>query len=375
MYCVFIYIITSIIPIVYNFWQIEKIKLFWAAYKETYITILFFIFINYLNTKKNIFVSLKYFFYSSTAVSFVGIIQVIFKKIDFFIPIGVYKNYIENSHDFILNNGSRAFGTFFHPNEFGAFLIAPISIYITLFILDQKMIKKKYLLSGLFIQIIAMILTQSRGAWVGLVVSFLIINLKIQFYKNRKFIVLAISSVAMLVFAKIIIPDLNLLPGNILGRLVSIGEYKTDTAMTPRYARWRYFFEKSLNKPILGHGTIVEKKENYLFDGIAASPHNTIISLAVKKGYLSIMSILTIIFYIGIKTFQKEPDDHNIGYIILLTTSSCLIGIYLVAGQFGSFLEERQMSILFWFLIAVNLNLQKVIKIERIKNSFRNRES
>jgi hypothetical protein len=271
---------------------------------------------------------------------------------------------------FYKDGGLRSFGTCWHPNDFGAFLIWPLSISISLYFIDDSYKYKKYLLIIIGLLGFALLLSYSRGAWAGIFLSSCII-----YFYGRKFIKLNYLLICLLLIGgliglKFVFSNIDIIPGNLTKRIISFGSAKKDTAMIPRFGRWEYFYKKSLERPLTGFSTVVGEAELKEFSGDAPTPHNSFLYLAVKRGYIALGIVVIIIIKFGLMSFRlfKKSEDKFIKALSLGIFSG-LIGIFFVAGMFGSFFEDFQINILFWLFLAITAKLN--IQVTRNSKTFR----
>jgi hypothetical protein len=328
----------------------------WVSYKEIFVTSTFILFYWLLSSKDLIQKTINLVLLSATLSSVVAIVQSLTNTA---ISIGV-GNYGESISRIAsineIDGRLRAFGTLWHANEFAGFLILTLSVSIALFLIDKECKLRKYLPIFILTQGFALILSLSSGGWLGIMGSVIIILSFSKLYKQLSLIPIVIIGIILTVSMYAVFPKIDLLPGNISARLFSIKNYDDDPAMLPRFARWNHFLDISMERPIIGLGTVTTEVVDKKFMGIASSPHNTYLSVAVKRGYIALIIIVTIIMKLAsqAKELYKSGTD-SFFRALGLGTFAGLCGLFGIAGMFGSFLEETQVNILFWLLLAVIL--------------------
>lgn len=355
---IFLYIFLSVLALFLSpvevFEQAEKI--IWSPYKEIYITLLFFLFFIILKDKKIIQQTVTLLLISSGFASIIGIIQAVLRT-PFYLGIGTYgERMSEIASDIFADMTLRVFGTLWHPNSFATFLIWPLSISVSIFLLDKQYKYKKILVFLILLQVIALVLTQSRGGWMGFLLSTVIIFFYTGVYKKGYVIVIVLLSLIMMIALQGIFPQMDLIPGDISKRFFSVGNVKEDAAMSPRYKRWEYFYNMSLERPLTGFGVIATKEVLEHFQDYAVSPHNTYLSIAVKRGYIALAIIFIILFKFAKfsnKVFKSAEDNYM--KALGLGIFSGLLGLFCVSAFFDSFLQEKQTDILFWLLLSITL--------------------
>lgn len=190
------------------------------------------------------------------------------------------------------NLTNRVYGTFGHPNVLGFYLVLVLVIvfvkYITAPPHQRSLVYPWILVSGM----IALLFTYTRGAWIGLVISLIVLGLG----RYHKHLIIGGATVLLLVISwqgvnalvlNIFNVSLDDIP--VVSRITSRDEeadsidFRLDTynAMAPRI----------LDNPVFGHGlgtfVILRKQGNLgLFDDPEA--HNDYLRLAVEVGLLGV---------------------------------------------------------------------------------------
>jgi O-antigen ligase len=110
---------------------------------------------------------------------------------------------------------------------------------------------------------------------------------------------------------------------------------------------------------LTGFGVTATDEVATHFEGYAASPHQTYLSVAVKRGYIALLIVLIILSRFlrsALSTYKSTTDLFLKG--MLLGGLSGLVGLFGVAALFDPFLEEKQVNLLFWLLLAITLRAQ-----------------
>lgn len=195
------------------------------------------------------------------------------------------------------------------PVEF-CFIAGVICIYLWSGFLKEKKIQMR-LLNILGVLLIGYVLlkTQTRGAWLGVIFSVILIylvnskNLKTDMVKMFGFLG-GIGGV-FYVFRN----SPKLLP--IYSRILSIGNMQTDRSNTGRLVAWKIGKERFLQRKLTGWG--YKAKQVYdtgEFGGYQKldHPHSDYISYLVNTGIIGLLSYLYLMFTIILKSFQNRED-------------------------------------------------------------------
>ncbi len=219
--------------------------------------------------------------------------------------------------------------SFQHYNDFGSYLVFLLS-----FIIALLLTKRNYqeILYFLLISLVACLLfTFSRGSWLGLAASLLMmVSLSV---KRRKFYHLALIFV-ILVF---------LTPGIKQRLLFSFGP----AGDADRLEVWKGTWQMIMENPFLGKGigTYMIYFSNYMPERIIVQyAHNCYLQIWAETGFFSLLSFLLFIgavIYRGIMAFKKSSDPIVLGLV-------CGIFGFLVHSFFDTQFYSLQLATLFW---------------------------
>lgn len=239
----------------------------------------------------------------------------------------------------------RIVSLYTYPNAV-ALLIAPVlAIFSTLIIFKEKV---KEFISGSFLiwvnilGIILLLLTFSRGAWIGYVAAILFLSL---FSKYKKLIiVLLVVGVAGILLA----PTSR-------DRLMPIFT-GTDPASFERVKLYTGTWEIIKSEPVFGAGLYGfrwayddVRKDNT--DEVLNYPHNIFLNFWVELGLLGLLALLAILLTTiksGIVLYKENPEVRP-----LVLALFAALAVWFVHGQVDAPFFKNDLSILFWFLIGI----------------------
>lgn len=240
--------------------------------------------------------------------------------------------------DFVSNSGdARVSATIGNPAFLAAYLIFAVFFAAILFFERKGKFLKLYYLATILLELYIIFLTATRGAFVGLVVSFFIAaTLTIFFTKTDKKIKRGFSLAVILVilfgFFTYVNKDAAWVKNNgMLNRITSIS--LKDRTTETRLLTWKSSWEGIKEKPILGWGYenfyLVFNKhfEPGIYEDAGSRiwfdrAHNVIFDRAVTGGFLGLFAYLFIIFYpayfFAKKLLKKEEDESDKKLSILI---------------------------------------------------------
>lgn len=248
------------------------------------------------------------------------------------------------------NMRTRIYSVFYNPNILAEYLIMLIPISVSLFWFNKKIGKKVLFLGTTLVMALALVLTMSRGGWLGFAFSAFVFILLIQ----RKLLLSVIP---------IVVAGIYLLPQSILNRLLSIGNM-ADSSNAYRIKMWEVAGQiiKDNWKAGVGFGHLPFKQtfETYIRTMPTYHAHNTFIEVAAElgiPGLIVFLFFLFVIFKYGILKIYRSEDK----YIKIMGAGviSGLAGL-LLHGMVENVLYIPRIIITFWMMIAFILTLVRI---------------
>ncbi|AEH44571.1 O-antigen polymerase [Thermodesulfatator indicus DSM 15286] len=239
-------------------------------------------------------------------------------------------------------------------NSFG-FYVA--TIFLIFYRLSLKFTEKFFLFSFILIGLVSIILSTSRTAWLGLLVTFMILLLVV-FRKQKK--------ILLIVFAVIFVFLISLYKfNNVVNQRVNlifsdISKYQSGivgTSIGSRFVMWKASFKMFMSNPFLGVGTgdyIIAAKE-YVKSGKFPSllarynhPHNMFMFVLATNGLLGLTALLYIFYKILIYSKKLILSNNPLGYISL-----CACIHMIVSGFTENVLFIHMLLVTFSFIIGL----------------------
>ncbi len=249
---------------------------------------------------------------------------------------------------------SRMGGAGGDDNHFGVALnmALPFSLYI-LFIERNGFKQLTAMLSFLLI-IVGIILTISRGGFIGLCVVLFLFLLKA---KKPALLVIYLFLFVLLALAAPL-----LIPKEYVERMETISGYQKDGAAMARIYCWYAGGKMMMERPITGVGIGNFKEIAHLYhpeiEGFVA--HNTFIQIASECGFPGLIAFVAIIMVSMIKSFRLRKRLKTIhgGHRLIPFTHMIEVSLsaYVIC---GSFLSEVDFE-LFYILIALGVCLENI---------------
>ena len=300
-----------------------------------------FVIVNNINSKRDFNIFIVFLVFSATLVALYGFYQ--------------YKVGVEMEAKWVdtVNNPdvkTRIYSVFGNPNILAEYLIMIIPISISLFWFSKKAHKKMVFLITSLILMLALILTLSRGGWLGFAFGIFVFILLIE-----KRLLLSIIPVTL--------GALYFLPQSILNRILSIGNL-ADSSNSYRIRMWSITWNIIKDHWLVGvgfgHLPFKATFETYIRTMPTYHAHNTYLETMAEMGILGFIVFISFIFVLykySIKKLIKGKDRY-----IKTMTAGVLAGLssVLVHGAVENILYIPRIIMTFWILVALILALMRI---------------
>lgn len=298
-----------------------------------------------VKTKKQFRNLLTVFVLSGTAVCLYGIAQYVF---------GWDINQAWMDEEMFSDIKMRIYSTLENPNVLGEYILLVLPAAIGL-MWTRKGVLPKLVYGGIAVMMfVALILTFSRGCWIGLLVAAAV------------FITFAAGKLWGLgLIALPILPAV--LPESIINRFTSIGDMK-DSSTSYRVYIWMGTAAMLKDFWLSGIGMGAEAFKSvypfYSYSGIVAPhSHNLFLQIMVESGICGIAVFLLIVVFF----FKKVALGYRIGgkgdeFSTVMTALSAGICGFLVQGLFDNCFYNYRVLLVFWCVIGMAVACTKVAK-------------
>lgn len=245
--------------------------------------------------------------------------------------------------------GGRIYSTFGNPNVFGEYLLMVMPITFGLMLKSASANRKAVYLGVFLLQTVCMILTYSRGCWIGIVLAMAVMMV----FTRRKL-------TSLMVFAVLLVPFF--LPETIMQRLMSIGNV-ADTSTSYRVYIWqgtlrmlKDFWYCGVG---IGEAAFGNVYPSYSLNAVSAPhAHNLYLHILSETGILGMGTVLVLIvlFYKYISSAAISNPENKITAVSLGTA---MIG-YLVQGMFDNVWYNYRIYFFFFVVLALGAALRDV---------------
>ncbi|UBF29078.1 IctB family putative bicarbonate transporter [Kovacikia minuta CCNUW1] len=257
---------------------------------------------------------------------------------------------------------TRVYSYLGNPNLLAAYLVPAITFSVAAIFVWQRWLPKLLALLMVVVNGACLILTFSRGGWIGMVVSIFVLALLLVQWWNislPKFwrvwsVPIAMGTVAgVVVLAVLVLPPLR-------DRASSIFLGRGDSSNNYRINVWYSVIDMIKARPILGIGP-----GNVAFNQIypiyqrprfsALSAYSVILEVAAETGIIGLTCfiwLLLVTFNLAWDQFQKLRQARSRQGFWLMAAIATLIGM-LGHGMFDTVLYRPQVNTLWWLMFAL----------------------
>jgi probable O-glycosylation ligase (exosortase A-associated) len=251
-------------------------------------------------------------------------------------------------------------GTFISGNtEIGLALnmVLPFFVYL---MRDEKIPQLRWLWRAMFVfSIIAILITYSRGALLGLGVVLAMLFLK----SRMKFVVLLMMALAVPVL-------LSTLPEKWFGRMETIQTYEQDRSAVNRLRAWRVSYKMALDRPITGYGFRPFSREMYLrydpeYGPRSGDAHSIFFQVLAEHGFVGfglycLLILSTLLTLRRVRRLTRNREDFLWANNYAQMAQASIVA-YLANGAFLS----MSYFDLFYALVAITVLLERLVYVQQ----------
>jgi O-antigen ligase len=341
---VLLYIAVYIYSAVASVSMISSIK---VAALTVGLMLFYFTVVNAIDTKKKFDIAMMIFLAGGVLVSLYGIYQYLFPAK--FSGVWVDKEMFESI-------GFRVYSTFANPNVLGEYLLLVIPFTAAYFVTEKKWITKLIALGSMGIMMLCLILTFSRGCWLGILIAIAIFLVLL----DKRFILLGIVGLFML---PMIMPD------TIIQRFMSIGNMK-DSSTSYRVNIWLGTVSMLKDYWFSGVGPGIDAYNKvypmYGYNGIAAPhSHNLYLQIICDTGIAGITVFIAILYKFYRTTFSQLVVEKIKENKVFIIASIAAITAFAMQSFTDYTFYNYRVLLIFWMVLAFGTVTTKLSSFEQ----------
>ena len=245
----------------------------------------------------------------------------------------------------------RVYSTLGNPNVLGEYLLLAIPIALAMLWAIKKPIGKLYFLGCTGAMTLCMIFTQSRGCWLGLLVTIAVFIILV----DKRYILLGVIALFFLPFV---------LPDSIISRFTSIGNV-SDSSTSYRVYIWLGTINMLKDFGIFGIGLGSDAYNQiypfYSYSAIIAPhAHNIYLQLLCETGIAGLITFITALIlsvkkmYLGVIADRKE--------LCGIVSAAVIAGLFgfMLQGAFDYVWYNYRVFLIFWIVIGIGLAARRL---------------
>lgn len=308
--------------------------------------IFYFILINTVKTRQQLFTLVVLLALSTALVSLYGLYQL--KTVGATSEAWVDTTLFEDIK-------ARVGATFDNPNVLGEYLVLIIPITAAM-LWGQRSKLSSLLTVGLAaIMLLCLVYTYSRGAYLGLMFAFALFAV----LRDKRFVILGIIGLLLLPFV---------LPDSVINRFTSIGNL-SDTSSSYRISVWLGSLKLAKDYWPSGIGLGLEPfkliyPKYSLNAAYAHHSHNIYIQLVIETGiagFVLFLSMIVVYYKTMLAGFHKTRDRFLSTFMIAIASG---MGGYLVQGMVENIWYNNRVLLTFWVMLAFAMTAKKLISMD-----------
>ena len=257
---------------------------------------------------------------------------------------------------------NRAVSVFENPNMLATYLVLTLP-FVVICALNKRSSAKVRLasLGGALVSVVCIVLTWSRGAWLGLIAAVVLFTLIVYKHSLKYWLAVALTSPFWS----------KLIPGDIMTRFMSIGDL-SDSSTYYRLYTWkgslRLLFDYWMSGIGVGEAAFSQVYPLYAYVGIESTvhSHNVFLQIAIELGVTGLIVFLIIMFLTAQKAFWglKNTRDDAVKLCIAAALSGLMAA--LVHGLADHVWYNYRVFFAFWIVVALIASGAEVARKERL---------
>lgn len=318
----------------------------WAVYFA--FMVFYFVVVNTVKTKKQLFDLLTVFCLSGLCVCIYGILQYVF---------GWNVSQAWMDEEMFEDIKMRIYSTLENPNVLGEYILLTLPVAVGLMWKKRGVLAKLFYGGAAAVMGLALILTFSRGCWIGIMAAAAVF---VTFAAGK------LWGLALLVLP--IIP--MMLPESIINRFLSIGDMK-DSSTSYRVYIWMgtLLLLKDFWLSGIGPGTEAFTKVYPFYSYsmiVAPHSHNLFLQIMVESGVLGILAfvILAVVFVRKLAAAYQVQGKLGELSVMAVAIGGAVMG-FLVQGLFDNCFYNYRVFMIFWTVLAFGSVIAEVAKTEK----------
>ncbi len=339
--CLILFLLVLLMSSVMSFAKVDSLKV-WAMYFV--FVIFYFTVINSVKTKEQLYGVYKLLAISGALVALYGIMQYIF---------GWTTSNSWIDEEMFEDSAMRVYSTLGNPNVLGEYLLLVLPVAAVFMLKDRWKELSKWTYGAMFLVLaLCLVLTQSRGCWIGFMVSVAIF---VTFYEGKWWGLIPVV-ICILPFV---------VPQTVVDRIMSVGNME-DTSTSYRVYIWlgtlgmmRHYWFGGIG---MGEAAFAHVYPFFSYNAILAPhSHNTFLQLLVEAGIggLGIFVVTQGVFLKKMSLVYRNGNKKSTDSMLALAAASGVAG-FLVQSMFDYTFYNYRVMAMFFMIMGLGMALRHI---------------
>ena len=339
--CLILFLLVLLMSSLMSFARVGSLKV-WAMYFV--FVIFYFTVINSVETKEQLYGVYKLLAISGALVALYGIMQYVF---------GWTTSNAWIDEEMFEDSAMRVYSTLGNPNVLGEYLLLVLPVAAVFMLRDRWKELSKWTYGAMFLVLaLCLVLTQSRGCWIGFMVSVAIF---VTFYEGKWWGLIPIV-ICILPFV---------VPQTVVDRIMSVGNME-DTSTSYRVYIWlgtlgmmRHYWFGGIG---MGEAAFAHVYPFFSYNAILAPhSHNTFLQLLVEAGIggLGIFVVTQGVFLKKMSLVYRSGDKKSTDSMLALAAASGVVG-FLVQSMFDYTFYNYRVMAMFFMIMGLGMALRHI---------------
>lgn len=332
------------------FASVARISSIKVALVTVGMVLFYFVAINSIDNIKKFNIAMFIFLSMGVLVSLYGLYQ--FRFPEKFSGVWVDTDMFEDI-------GFRVYSTFSNPNVLGEYLLLTIPFGMAYVVKQKQFIKRLIALAVVGIMMLCLLLTYSRGCYIGIILGIGIFLVLL----DRRFIWVGVIGIFFLPM---------IMPASIINRFTSIGNLN-DSSTSYRLNIWLGTLSMLKDYWICGTGPGIDAFNQvyplYSYSGIAAPhSHNLFLQLTCDAGIVGVGSFIAILykyFRTAFTNLKLYPKNEN--RVFVIAGIAAILG-FAAQSMFDYTFYNYKVVLIFWMTLGFGIastKLQSISEMDR----------
>ncbi len=259
---------------------------------------------------------------------------------------------------------NRVYGSFGHPNVFAFYLVFLLVVFLPVLLLRPRP-RPWWVWATAGTAAVLLLLTYTRGAWVGLLLTLGIIGAVRyrRLFLRAMFVLVLLALLAPFVHRTLLeTSGVDLTRTQIVRRVLDLERESDDSSIEFRVRLWREMSRKFAEQPVFGHGlgafpVLREQQIRGFFQ--ATEAHNDYLRLAIETGILGLVAYGTLLATLLRNLLRARGAKATPEQRVTVLCALAFLPAFLFMSFFDNLLQGTAVMWAFWAYMSAVAGMQR----------------